>query len=105
TGASGGKVVAAGTITQNPIPIPPPPSIGPPNIPQCPSTGCIAASPTSPCTNGTHTAAGSPSLSNCYNPGAYTTIGLPPDFGIHNNLNPGIYHITGDTSSICYSST
>ncbi|HEV1997914.1 MAG TPA: hypothetical protein VGR61_07290, partial [Candidatus Dormibacteraeota bacterium] len=39
---------------------------------------------------------------DCYDPGAYSTIGLSSP--IANNLNPGVYHIYGDSTTGCYTS-
>ena len=101
TGAAAGSQAATGNILQSGREQPPPQYAPPPGIPMSASPGVAAHS--SLCKNGTKNAAGV-APSTCYDPGAYSTIGLSSP--IANNLNPGVYHIYGDTSSGngCYNS-
>ena len=112
TGAAAGSEAATGNILQAGKEEPPPQYAPPPNIP----TSITAATASNSCRshpgpggvgviagNGLKNAAGN-DPGTCYDPGAYTTIGLASP--IANNLNPGIYHIYGDTSAGngCYTS-
>ena len=102
---TGDTISTTGAVLANPTTITPPAFSAPPGIPDCPVGGCLAATNTHACTNHTVKADGTLPV-NCYAAGAYTTIGLgSPNSntaGIANNLNPGIYYITGDTTSACY---
>jgi Flp pilus assembly protein TadG len=108
-GIGGDNILAMGGISSNPSSIPPPVFNPPPNVPACPVSGCGAATANHPCKNHTVGASGA-TVSNCYDPGAYTTIGASGSPGsttgpIANNLNPGVYLVTGDTSSGCYANS
>ena len=102
---TGDTISTTGRIMTNPISIPPPAFVPPPGIPACPITGCLAATNNHVCKN--HTVKSDGTLpSNCYDPGPFTTIGLgavgSTAAPIANNLNPGVYYITGDTKSACF---
>ena len=102
TGAAGGSQAATGNILQSGAEQPPPQYAPPPGIPT--STAPVPATIATgvACKNGSRDATGAIAR-NCYNPGAYSTIGLTSP--IANNLNPGVYHIYGDPTSDCYTST
>jgi Flp pilus assembly protein TadG len=96
--AAGGQIVtmgAASTTTQAlPAMIPPPlPPAG-----DCFWNGACptASSPSVPCGK----MFAQPIAQQCYAPGSYTTIGP-----IANNLNPGVYYVTGDPSCATTSSS
>src|SRR5439155_15846193 len=90
TTSGGGQVLAMGDVGTS---YQPPPSFTPPpGTPgACVPSNCSPATASSPCTNG------EPSQ-QCYSPGSYSTIGLGSgnQGPIANNLNPGVYYITGD---------
>jgi hypothetical protein len=94
--ASHGAIDATGSFNQLTTAIPIPKYVPPPGY------SSFNATPSSPypnavannlCLNGT-------SGSNCFNPGYYSTI-----TGISNNLNPGVYYITGDPACTTSSTT
>lgn len=105
-----GTEFATGNVIKAPEEESPPAYSPPPNIPAT----LLAASATNSCRahigvlgnavqgNGTKDALGN-DPHNCYDPGEYTTIGLASP--IANNLNPGVYHILGDNTTGCYTSS
>ncbi|GAC1334701.1 MAG: hypothetical protein NVSMB17_16720 [Candidatus Dormibacteria bacterium] len=106
---TGDRIATTGQILTNPTSILPPAFTPPPGIPTCPPVGgCVAATATKPCRNHTVKADGT-IPANCYDPGAYTTIGTgavgSSTAPVANNLNPGVYLVTGDTKSACFTST
>jgi Flp pilus assembly protein TadG len=102
---TGDTISTTGKIMTNPTSITPPAFAPPPAIPACPVGGCLVATNNHVCKNHTVKTDGTVAT-NCYDPGAYTTIGLGPGGSatapIANNLNPGVYFITGDTKSACF---
>ncbi|MGI8610385.1 MAG: hypothetical protein ACR2MY_14375, partial [Candidatus Dormibacteria bacterium] len=103
--APAGTEFATGNIIKSPYEESPPAYAPPPNIP---IANLGPATPTHSCRAHAGTA-GNRSVNelgndpnDCYDPGAYTTIGLGSP--IANNLNSGVYHIYGDTTNSCYTS-
>jgi hypothetical protein len=96
--ASGGAIDVMGQTIHLTTPIPIPQFLPPPGYDDFnPNVTYSAAQANNLCYN--NTVAGDGSIpSDCFNPGYYTTIS-----GIANNLNPGVYYVTGDAS--CNSST
>ncbi|MFN2464660.1 MAG: TadE/TadG family type IV pilus assembly protein [Candidatus Dormibacteria bacterium] len=104
--ASGGNVDAMGVVAHSSVSQPSPAFAPPPNPPPAPcTTNCPIAAHSYTCVNGSHAASGI-AASNCYDPsgGPYSTIGVG-DGGIRNNLNPGVYYVTGDLASSCYTNS
>jgi Flp pilus assembly protein TadG len=92
--AAGGQVIAVGTVgtTSQALPVMVPPPLPPAS--NCFWTTCPAA------TTGSCGKMFPPNAKPCYSPGSYGTIGP-----ISNNLNPGVYYITGDQQCAVTSSS
>ena len=102
---TGDTITTTGRIMTNPTSIPPPAFPPPPGITACPVGGCLVASNNHLCKNHSVKSDGTVAT-NCYDPGAYSTVGLGPGGSatapVANNLNPGVYTVTGDTKSACF---
>ncbi|HEY8741058.1 MAG TPA: Tad domain-containing protein [Candidatus Dormibacteraeota bacterium] len=103
TAAVAGQVISTGSVISAAVTMPayPAPAV-------IPKTSCVFFFTCSPARADNACVNGSPGAATklCYNPGTYSTIGvLPADtVGIQNNLNPGIYVLSGNNDS-CYQST
>lgn len=108
----GGLMVGMGNVYQRTQSIPVPSYTEPPGfaaayayIQASLATGTPTIGPathTNTCHNGSVEQDGS-TPTNCYSPGVYTDVGVAGT-GIANNLNPGVYYITGATSCAASSS-
>jgi hypothetical protein len=98
---SGGKIIATGAFNQLTVPVRVPPYVPPPGYQNFDptSSGYPAATANNACVNGSLNSAGA-APSNCFNPGYYRSV-----TGIANNLNPGIYYVTGDPGCTASSAT
>jgi Flp pilus assembly protein TadG len=98
--ASGGAIDVMGQTVHLTVPIATPQFLPPPGYDDFnPNNNYSSAQANNLCYNNTVAADGS-TPSDCFNPGYYTTIG-----GIANNLNPGVYYVTGDAACTANTST
>jgi hypothetical protein len=115
--ATAGQVVGMGQVVQRTQPLAVPAFPPPPGWSGFSPTGASPAVANNRCYNGTVDASGNPP-NNCYNPGVYSSIGACGGGGgscsnsagpgsidsrgaIANNLNPGVYYVTGENDATC----